>query len=265
MRIKSESELLDLDVRKAIIEEIKGSENQERKREAYKRYLCFKDKTKIFVIEQLLKQFDMSTVQEMLYCVSNISFTRKIIDKLARVYNNGVKREIAGNEQLEENVKKLEKALDFNSQIRAANKFLKLQKNLAVYVKPCPVNSLDNGEKYTVKIEPMNPYLYDVVEDYNDRTKPMAYILSDFEYNPVNSYTGDVAFAGRSSSGNGISNKEGNGKDEKIADNPDDAKICQFVWWSDNFHFTTNEKGEITSESVENPIKELPFENFAIE
>lgn len=265
MRVKSESELLDIGIRKQIIDEILGSENMARKRESYKRYLCYKDQTKQFVIEQLLKQFDQSTVDEMQYCVSNISFIRKIIDKLARVYNHGVTREIEGNEEAEIKIESLESELDFNTAIRTANKFLKLQKNIAFYIKPCPVTSIDGSVKYTIKLEPMNPYLYDVVEDYYDRTKPIAYVLSDFEYSPVQYTTLDAATAGRANTNLKAVNPNANGKDEAIADSPEDAKTCEIIWWSDNLHFTTNNKGEIISENTENPIGEMPIENFAIE
>lgn len=265
MRIKSESELLDINTRKQIIDEILGSENMARKRESYKRYLCYKDQTKQFVIEQLLKQFDQSTVDEMQYCVSNISFIRKIIDKLARVYNHGVTREIEGNEEAEIKIESLESELDFNTAIRTANKFLKLQKNLAFYIKPCPVTSIDGSVKYTIKLEPMNPYLYDAVEDYYDRTKPIAYVLSDFEYSPVQYTTLDAATAGRANTNLKAVNPNANGKDEAIADSPEDAKTCEIIWWSDNLHFTTNNKGEIISGDTINPIGEMPIENFAIE
>jgi len=267
MRVKNENELLKVEVRKQIIEEIKASENQERKREAYKRYLCFKDKTKEFVLEQLIKQFDYSTVEEMAYAVSNISLVRKIIEKLARVYNNGVKREISKDETSSENLHKLEKELDINTALRNANKFLKLQKNLTFYIKPCPVIDKNGVSKYTLKLEPMNPYLYDVVENYHDRTKPMAYVLSDFDYSPM-SYVvnGDVAQAGRVGPVVKTINPYANSKDEAIADSPSDAKTCEYVWWSDSYHFTTNEKGEITSGAdTINPIGEMPFENFALE
>lgn len=264
MRIKSEQELLDFSVRKQIIEEIKSNENQNRKRDAYKRYLMYKDFTKQFVIENLLKQFDKSTVDEMEYSIANISFVRKIIDKLARVYNNGVERDIEGDEAAEENLHALESELDFNTAIRNANKFLKLQKNLAFYVKPCPVYNYDGSEKYTIKLEPMNPYLYDVVEGYYDRTKPMCYVLSDFDYAPVSYTTNDAASRLPTASVNNYLNT-GNDKDEKIADHPEDAKTGEIVWWSENLHFTTDLKGNIISESIDNPIKEIPIENFAIE
>ena len=264
MRIKFEQEILDIKVRKQIIDEMRGSENQERKRQAYKRYLNYKDRTKDFVYEQLLKQFDKSTVDEMEYCMSNISFVRKIVDKLARVYNHGVTRHVEGDELAEETLETLTKELDFNTAIRNANKFLKLQKNLAFYVKPCPVTQIDGSEKYTIKLEAMNPYLYDAVEDYYDRTRPMCYILSDFDYSPTNYSSIDPALI-RNNTGLQAINKDANGNDEKIADSPDDAKQGVMIWWSDNFHFTTNLKGEIISESVENPIKQIPIVNFAIE
>lgn len=266
MRIKTEQDILKLEVRKAIIDEIKGSENQARKHEAYKRYLCYKDKTKDFVTEQLLKQFDQTTVEEMQYCVANVSLVRKIIDKLARVYNNGATREIIGDEQATENLHSLEKELDFNSQIRTANKFLKLQKNLAFYVKPCPVYQSDGSFKYKIKLDPLNPYLYDVIEDYYDRTKPMAYVLSDFDYAPTLYTTKDPAYAGRAGSEIKGVNPQTNRQDDIIADDPDDAKNKNFIWWTGQYHFTTDATGAIISgEDLVNPIGELPFENFAID
>lgn len=266
MRLKKQEEILNIEVRQKIIAEILAGENQQRKANCYKRYLCFKDQTSDFVEEQLRKQFDEDTINEMRYCISNISIVRKVIDKLARVYSNGVTRSIDGDEKSTENLNELSKLLNFNTEIKKANKFLKLQKNLAMYVKPCLEIGLDGSEKYTVKVEPMNPYLYDVVEDFYDRTKPLCYVLSDFQYSPHLYVLGDSAFAGRSGS---ATIKEsplmGNNKDEMIADTPSDAKLGKYIWWSGSYHFTTDEKGNITSQQVENPINMLPIINFALE
>jgi hypothetical protein len=91
---------------------------------------------------------------------------------------------------------------------------------------------------------------------------------------------GDAAVAGR----NGIAVRElhqvnmpiqqtqsGTGIVQGDAGNDKDKK--EYIWWSENFHFTTNGKGELipgdhdaddTPEgSGENPIKILPFVNFA--
>ena len=266
MRLQSEKDLLNLQVRKQIIDEIKSDENQDRKREAYKRYLIYKDKTSAYVIDQLKKQFDQATVDEMRYCISNISIARKIIDKLARVYNAGVQRAIIEDESATDDLHDLEKELDFNTACKKTNKFLKLQKNLAFYVKPCPVE-IDEQIKYTIKLEPMNPYLYDAIESEYDRTQALAYVLSDFKYGTGSQYTTqDAATVGRTTGGLDIQQlPQGNGVDEIIADNPADSESGVFIFWSNKYHFTCDESGRIISEGVDNPIKTNPIINFSID
>lgn len=265
MLIRSEQEILDINVRKQIIDEIKGDENQRRKREAYKRYLVFKDKTKDFVLEHLQSQFDASTVSEMVYALANISICRKVIDKLARVYNSGVQRIVQDSEEGTKNIQELSKRLCVNTELKKANKFLKLQKNLAFYIKPCPISNY-NQEKYTLKLEPMNPYLYDAVENFYDRTQPMCFILSDFDYVPTNYTTLDAATVNRTTAQVPNAVKQGDGKDQMIADSPDDAKHKTYIWWTDSYHFTTDGTGQIISgEVIENPIKRMPFVNFSLD
>src|SRR3954463_947712 len=92
VKIKSESDLLNVEIRKKLIEEFCGTNNTRRKNEAFKAYECLKDKTSNYVMDLLLKQFDTETVVEMQYAISNISVLRKVISKLAKVYANGVKR-----------------------------------------------------------------------------------------------------------------------------------------------------------------------------
>ena len=43
MQITKEQDILDQKFRKMVIDSIGGQENQARKAEAYRRYLCFKD------------------------------------------------------------------------------------------------------------------------------------------------------------------------------------------------------------------------------
>ena len=266
MQIKSEQDILKPEIRKQIIEDIKSPENQARKYEAYKRYLCYKDQTDAFVKEQLQAQFDSATVEEMSYCIANISLVRKIIDKLARVYSAGVTRELEGEDSSQTQVlNDIAKELDFNSEIKKTNKFLKLQKNVAFYIKPCPIDQNGQPEKYTLRLEPLNPYLYDAIEYEYDRRRPMAYILSDFEFKKSEYVNGDAAYANRKAFVTAKNLPQGNGKDETIADSPDDAESKVFIWWSDNYHFTTDAKGKILSEQIENPIKIKPFVNFAID
>lgn len=257
MRIKTEDELLKLEIRKQIIEEIKGPENVLRKNEHYKRQMLFKDKTDLFVVEQLKKQFDESTVKEMSFAICNISIVKKVINKLATVYNNGVKRIVPSDQDATEKVELMAKDLELNQKQKTANKLLKLHKNCDVYVKPMP-----KGENnWSVSIQPLAPYLYDVVENYYDRTKPLAYVLSYFK--PQDTLSADSSKHSGSLDKKGL----GDGKDQLIADSPqdDNSDKQEFIWWSDKYHFTTDEKGIVISETTNNPILEKPFVSYAID
>lgn len=263
MRIKKQSEILDLQTRKILIEEIEASENKARKREAFRRYQCYKDMTNRYVAQMLLDQFDVSTVIEMRYAIANISIVKKVIDKLAKVYSSGADRTISDDQKATQTIEKLEKYLCINTEMKKTNRFLKLQKNLALYVKPCPV-----GDKWTIKLEPLNPYLYDVVEDYYDRTKPLVYILSSYTP-PADSFALlDPAYR----TGTPTVAPQGNNRDEKIADTPSDqtkGEDKQYVFWSDDYHFTTNSQGEFIpnpeNTKNENPFGICPITNFAID
>lgn len=263
MRIKNQIELLDETTRKKIIEEINGPENMARKAEAFRRYQCLKDQTRDYTMAQLKKQFDQSTIDEMEYAIANVSLVRKCIDKLSKVYSYGVNRVIKTGSKKDEKattaVQALSKSLKLNTQMKQANKYLKLQRNCMVYVKPCPT---DSG--WDIKVQPLSPFLYDVIEHYYDRTKPMAVILSDYSVSRSTYTINDAAIR----SGPAVQSPvPGDGKDQAIADSPMDAESKGYVWWTDSYHFTTDETGKIISdkEYIENPIGELPMVNLAID
>lgn len=273
MRLKSEQELLNSAVRIKIIEEIKGTENNRRKHEAFKRYECYRDKTYIHVIEKLLRQFDQTTVEEMSYAISDIGLVKKTIDKLARVYAAGVERRIIdGTPEQQEDLHKLARELDMNTFMKKTNRYLKLFKNTLFYIKPLPV---EDTELMTVRGYPLAPYLYDVVEYYEDRTQPMVVVLSNYRPNTEVLYAVNPAEAQRTANYPRLLPR-GDGVDQIIADAPVDSgqNKEEYIFWSKSFHFTCNSKGEIVSgkfdekgeldfDSILNPILTLPFVNFA--
>lgn len=274
MRIKSEKEILDIAVRKQLIEEIEGRENLTRKFQAYKRYQCYKDKTSHYVVDLLLRQFDQDTVEEMRYALSNISIVKKVIDKLARVYSNGVERELTGDEEGTKKLKTLEKRLDVNTAVKKANRFLKLEKNVDLFVKPCPVYDVNGGVKWTAKLEAYLPFLYDVVEDYYDRTKAMCVILSDYQPPSTSLAQMDGKRSPISPAVDLPTTPQANGKDEKIADTAADQKMGSgnektYIFWTKNFHFTCKADGEIIPDENNvqnaNPLKVFNHINFSID
>lgn len=267
VRITSEKQVVeDAKLRAMIIEDIEGNENLARKAEAFRRHMQLKDRTSYYVIEELLKQFDPETVREMNYSLANISVARKVIDKLARVYSNGVKRTVEKDEKATEAVENIAKIMSFNTRMKTANRYLRAHKNVMVGV--LPVSYEENEQVlYGLQLQVLEPYLYDVVEHEQDREKPMFVILSHYDHRSGRMYSQDASAEGRSLSSPAPS-KISDGKDSTIADAPVDQGACedkQYVWWSKYYHFTTNAKGEITSGDILNPIQEMPWENFAID
>lgn len=265
MRIKTQEEILDPGIRKKIIEEIECSENKDRKHKSFKRHMIYKDQVEYWVLEMLERQFDQNTVKEMAYAISNISFLKKIIDKLARVYSQGAIRTVVDDagvlsEEDTAKVQKLSKILNINSKQKSVNRYLKLHSNDAMYIKPCP----NEYGQWSVVPTVLAPHLYDVVEDYYDRTKGLVYILSAYEPQTIQYTSQDVSKEGRSFD-TSIRPKIGNGKDEIIADSPEDSDVekKQYIWWSDNYHFTTDYQGNIVSEGTENPIGKSPIIPYA--
>ena len=265
--IKSEQDILDPATRRRIIQHINGQENRARKHEAYKRYQCYKDKTHLYVVNLLLRQFDKSTVDEMSYALSNLGICRKVIDKLARVYKYGVEREIVvdgiKDEKATEAISIAVRESDADQAMKKTNRFYKLFKNTMLYIRPMVENS-------QIRMTPLPPYLYDVVESSDDREKPLVVILSG--YSPARNIGGGfasglAAMAGTDGrNGNVVSMQTtfGNGIDETIADVPGDEADRGYVFWSDSYHFTCDKKGNIIStEEIENPIEKLPFVNYA--
>lgn len=268
-RIKYEKDILDQALRARIIMEIEGTENRQRKAESYRRHLNYKDQTNRFVIANMLRQFKIETVIEMRSTIANISVVRKVIDKLARVFNNGVERKISDDEEGTKKLQLLERALNLNSELKKTNRVLKLQRNAALFLRPCPEYEKDETKPlWTLKPETLSPHNYDVVEDYYDRTKPLCFILSDFDTSYDN-FNGSVAAIdpGLRPVGASLFGK-GNGTDELIADKKEDAGKDigvqkTYVWWSKNYHFTTDASGEILKDEG-NPGNANPFETQMI-
>lgn len=270
--MKNQDELLDPAVRKRIIEDIEGTENKRRKNEMYRRYQCYKDQTFRYVQAELIKQFDPSTVNEMSYALSNLALVRKVIDKLARVYKYGVEREVyvdsKKDDELTENVKEITDELDVDRKMKKANRYFKLFKNTLMYIRPVPAGEEDDVK--TIRIDPLPPYLYDVVEMKDEREKPIAIILSN--YSPSQSRAMGMPLQaivpgtdGRNGNVVNAYNFPGDGVDQVIADTPGDEKGCEYIFWSAKYHFVCNSKGEIIAgpEDELNPLGELPFVNYA--
>ena len=265
MKLYTEDQLLDEATRKQLIKHIDSESNKRRKREAFRRYECLKDKTVNYVLDLLLKQFDVETVYEMQYAMSNLSVFRKVIQKLAKVYANGVKRTMP----TESDTALIEDAavyLDMNAAMKKTNRYFRAFLNTLVFVKP---QSYEGGKDVCLEVLP--PFHYDVVEKADNPRDALAIVLSDYAPTRDTLYSlNDAALAGRSGVGHAkqidapvqsFSSITGIGGGASA-----EGDKRRFIWWSKGLHFTTDVNGVITDreagEEITNPIAMLPFVNF---
>lgn len=264
MKLSKEEDLLDLQFRKLIIDEMEGPENQDRKREAYKRYEIYKDFIRKYVIADLIKQdFETATIAEMEQRIPSINLTKKITNKKARVYKYPPKRETQ-DEIYKEQLPMIEDVLKLNQRMKKINRYLELQKNAIGEILPY----IDHKTgKWKLKIEVVSPHLYDIIEDEQNPEIPRVYIKSYYTENQLLVSENPEVRDGRVISGNNF--EDGDYQDQIIADAPkdmgEDGK--HYIVWSNKFHFTMDSGGNIienkSPEGLENPIGELPIVNFA--
>lgn len=269
MKLMNEDQVLNIGYRAAVIDEIKSAENVGRKREHKKRYDVYKDKTVKWVIKSLEGEgLKLETIQAMTSRASNISICRKIVNKLARTYASGVSRE-TGSPDGDKAVSEMERFLKFDDKMRKSDRYRELQKNCVLQFVQERSGGTAEIPLYRIGMKVLGPWQYDVIEDCYDREIARCFILSDF----IEQY----AQTGRTEAQAGYHDDAGqmlmtNRKDDLIADDPDDSgqgKKRTFIWWTDNYHFTTYEDGSICAEMTPidnlNPIETLPFVNNAEE
>ena len=267
MQIFNENELLDQNFRLNVIQEIEGQENQKRKEESFKRWEVLKDRAKKYIIDMLLNEMDEETVREMEGRASNINLFKKVISKKARVYKTAPERTLqSGNE---DQFVMMQDLINLNSTMKKTNRYLEAFRNCLVYIRPykCHDESRSDGEhvyKYHVKILP--PHMYDVIEDSEDNEKARAYILSDFSPRTIQT---EVYSQLRGRTGSKSSFRDGDDKNQIIADSPADKDQPEkhYVFWSNDYHFTCDEKGQLVGvvdeSDIVNQIGELPFVDLA--
>lgn len=271
MRLYNEMQLLDADVRCQIIKEIKGQEEQARRDESFRRYELLKDRSPKYIMRQLKKLYSsQETLDKIQYAIANLSIMKKIIEKLARVYSNGVTRTI-GNADSDETKKlqKLETLLDFNNQMKTVNIGLRAQKNFNCYVKPVyelegqDANGDDIETAYPM-LEPCHPHKYSVVEKSGNRQEPLAVVFSTYrEQAGSTNYSTHVTPPPASKSkemrdGQYEIKQKFDSTDQTIADSPQDQNIddTEYIFWSKNLHFTCNCNGEILDIETGKPFTE---------
>lgn len=248
MKLYAENDVLNKEFRLKVIKNLKSGGNQGRKREAKKRHDIYKDETAKWVIQKLKAEgLKKETLTLMENRASNVSIARKVIDKLARSYNGGVSRD-TGSETGNEILSTLVEYLEFDQKHKKIDRYRKLFKNTMALI--VPEKKLEYGkEVFGLKLRVLAPWQYDVLEDPKDGEKMACLILSDWADTtlmglPISSKSTSAAANEKAGSAERENQKE------------------TYIWWTNNYHFTTDEKGEIiralSPDDLANPVKEIP-------
>jgi hypothetical protein len=258
MKLKAEEDVLNLEWRQAYLKCLDSDYNVERKRKAFKRFEIYRDKTKKWVIDAMLKEkLSESYIQEIEPRIANVSIARKVVDKKAVIYTAAPKREVETEED-QKKIDELVKELDFNSCMAKANRYLELSRNTVVYAVPQKnvIQSLIAGKDiYDLKVKVLNDHAYDPIIDADNCEVARGFVLS--EYIDVPAKLKEEKYY------QGQRNKRFKNPPQELESAPGYKKEQRFIWWTNMYHFTTNEKGEILPEySAEgniNPITMLPI------
>ena len=263
MKLKNEEQILNAEIRQEIIKAIESSENQQRKAESFKRYEIYKDYIKKYILQNLRKELDESTVEDMESRVSTINLYKKVVSKKARVYKTAPRRE-SSEPNNQDNLDLMVDNLKLNVKMKKANKYLEAFKNTEIFVRPIK-NS--RSKKYSYRPEVLPPHRYDVIEDAEDREAAMGYILSEHDDDSLNFLRYEDA---RSNHGANQGFRDGDSKNQIIANSPSDkgeeAEEREYIWWGNKYHFTFTSKGikKNTNNNL-NPIQTLPIVSIAKE
>lgn len=257
--------ILDIGVRKTILNEILGEENQRRKEESLRRFEVYKQNQRRFVMAALAQEFSPKTVSTM-RTLTSINLTKRVVDQKAsiyrepplRIFTKGNKQELSPQELQE--VTNCYHLGNFNVSFKNANRLFKLQSD------QIHLQVVIQGGVPIMRV--LMPHHLDVIPSIDNPEKGEVFITSvmDRQRLMMNSYS-DIQ-----SINLGNRDQYRDLTDQKIADPDDQEKLSQmrFTWWSDEWNFITNGLGEIVDEmnyplqtaneeDVRNPIGIAPF------
>lgn len=282
----NDEQILSIEFRRKILDEINGWENKERKKRAAATWEIWRDGVKPFVMQRLEAQgFKKETLEIMKQRASNVNLLKKIVSKKARSYAKGADRSIMtdGKENDEQATKDLEavcSAMGLTQAMKRLDKYRQGVRNGIGYIYPEKVEH-EGKLLWSLRTKTLYPHLYDVIPDSNDHEKPRCFILSPF--------ADEASVLEQPSIGGGDGRQVGTYAnpayrrdmiEQGIANSPRDtgAQKREYVWWTAKYHFTTNDKCEIIKEKSgdvvdlgngtaghKNPIGRLPCFNICQE
>lgn len=254
--------ILDIEVRKKILEDIFSEENKRRKVDSFKRLDIYKKNQRKYILERISKDLSPETIANM-RTFTSINFTKKIIDAKSSIYKNKPERIfVNATEREKEQIEALYEYAEVDKKLKKANRIYKLQDQAAIQIIP---------KEGCLHFRILNPHHFDVVPRSDLPEKAACYILSGFNKQDAWNDVSSVESIDSQSRGSTTSAGYYDNQNQSVADKDDyQSQLNYFVWWSDEYHFATDQKGQILDENnqpyvtvnandVLNPIGKIPF------
>ncbi len=269
VKVNKEEDLLQEQTRKAIIQHIQTDAGvKARKEEHKKRAQVYKDRTDEYVLELIKMEMGDQVLAEMKNRVTNINVTRKVVTKKARVYKDQPKRSlVAKTDKGQAVLDGWATVMGLDAFMKGVNRATELHHNDLVQILP-RLDYTDLGDdgkaRYRIGLRLLRPDRFDVIEDPNNPMEPLAVILSYYEEQ------GSILDDYRSPRVEETPlAKNEQARTQSKTQLAAAAKKQRFIWWSRQFHFTTDASGKIMDKaSPKDSVNELgilPFVSFAKE
>ena len=167
-------ELLNsLSGRKILVDEIKGWENVERKKESYKQSQVYAGFNRGYVIDYLRTQFSENTVNKM-PIISTVNLCKRIVDKQSSIYVSAPSRSFTNlDEEQQEQILEWYEKNKVNSYFLKANRAFKNQEQTFLMLAP--------DQSGRLKIRVLKPHNIDAIPSEIDPDIAEAYLINAFD------------------------------------------------------------------------------------
>lgn len=226
--------LLDINVRKQIIKDIKSAENQERKKKSIKDFDVYNDNAYPYVYDELAEQLSARTADQM-PIIANLNIAKTIVNKEATIYTDKPVRNYSDITESDKEVLELVYSdCGFNSGLSKANKYFKLRNQAFLQIVP---------KDQKLKLRVVHGHNIDIIPDSDDPETAYAYIMSSFDK---------------------VATTSKDGVNQSIADQDDyQASLEKYQVWTNELVLTMDGKGNLLTEVLDNPIRMVPFIDIA--
>lgn len=234
--------ILDINVRKVIIEGIRSEENKRRKAQSLAELEIFNDNITPYVKNYLSSFYSKETLAES-PVISCINVCRRVVTQEASIYKERPIRIFTNvTEDMAKTLEDIYAEIGMDSKLLRANQYYKLQRQTHVQLLP--------NKEGELHLRVLTNHNLDVVPDDFMPEKYEVYVLSGYDKS-VNGYNVNI-------------NPSSDNMNQAVGDTEDyKASLERYAWWSDEYNFITNGDGIIISgvneSDIINPLLETPI------